>query len=73
MTIRRLIRAFAFPTCAAVAVLVPLRFSTADAGTPSVAECTTCCSRPSTLCVVCAKKCITVEAAYDNDGGACTQ
>jgi hypothetical protein len=56
---------------AAGAVLAPVRFSTAEALAPSTAECTTCCTKQGTLCVVCEKTCITVPDAYDNGGGPC--
>lgn len=65
--------ALALTVGAGLGVLTPVRFSAAEAVAPAVAECTTCCSRPSSTCVVCGKKCVTVEAAYDNGGGPCPE
>ncbi|HEV3049537.1 MAG TPA: hypothetical protein VGX50_04475 [Longimicrobium sp.] len=59
------------PAMALAGVLAPVRFSTTQAVAASTAECTTCCSRPGTACVVCATTCTTVESAYDNGGGKC--
>lgn len=73
MKMPSIVGAFALTACAGLGVLIPVQFSAAEAVAPAVAECTTCCSRPASLCVVCGKKCITVEAAYDNGGGACPQ
>lgn len=56
---------------AVTAVLAPVRFSAAEVMTTSVAECTTCCARPGTLCVVCSGSCLATENAYDNGGGPC--
>jgi hypothetical protein len=61
----------ALATCAGVGVLMPVRFSLGSAVYPAVAECTTCCPRPGSLCVVCGKKCVTIDAAYDNGSGPC--
>lgn len=58
---------------ALAAVLTPVRFSTTEALAASLAECTTCCSKPGTLCVVCSAKCTTVESAYDNGSGPCPE
>jgi hypothetical protein len=61
------------PAFAFAAILAPMRFSATEAVTASTAECTTCCSKPGTLCVVCGTKCITVESAYDNGSGPCPE
>lgn len=60
-----------FSLAAVTAVLAPVRFSTADAVVASTAECTTCCSKAGSLCVVCASSCVAVENAYDSGSGPC--
>lgn len=73
MRMHTMVSALALTASAALGVLLPVQFSTADAGAPAVAECTTCCSNPVAQCVVCGKRCITVAGAYDNGGGPCPQ
>lgn len=51
--------------------LAPVRVSAGGTVLSAAAECTTCCSMASQLCVVCARTCTTVVSAYDNGGGAC--
>lgn len=55
----------------AAAVLAPVRFTAGEAVAAATAECTTCCTKRETLCVVCAKSCTTVPEAYDNGALAC--
>lgn len=68
-----IVGALALIACAGLGVLIPVRFSTAKTVAPAVAECTTCCSNSAAQCVVCGKKCIVIQGAYDNGGGACPQ
>ena len=56
---------------ALLAVLAPVRLSPSEAVAASTAECTTCCTQPQTLCVVCSASCTAVADAYDNGGGKC--
>jgi hypothetical protein len=72
MTVPKLGGTTLLTAVAAAGILAPVRLSTTDAA-PSVAECTTCCSRAGTLCVVCARTCVTVESAYDNGSGPCQE
>jgi hypothetical protein len=71
MRIPKLRGTIALSAMAAAALLAPVRFSTAEAVTPATAECTTCCSAASQLCVVCSKTCLTVQDSYDNGSGPC--
>lgn len=68
-----ILRPALLPALALAAILAPIRISAVEAVAASTAECTTCCSKPGTLCVVCATKCTTVERAYDNGSGPCPE
>lgn len=71
MRIPKLRDTIALSAFAAVALLAPVRFSTAEAVIPATAECTTCCSAANQLCVVCSQACLTVADSYDNGSGPC--
>ncbi len=69
--IRNLILGTVLPALGVGAVLAPVRFSATEPPAAARAECTTCCSSPGALCVVCSLKCLAVDEAYDNGLGPC--
>lgn len=67
---RTLIRVPLLVLFAAGGTLAPVKFSP-TAAEPAAAECTTCCSATASLCVVCSRKCMEIQDAYDAGTGAC--